>query len=242
MNQQLFLFELPTPTVQEMLLDMAKHGNLFYSVSDVARLSGYSGYQVYWAIWYCRLDAISICGQWRIPYTVIPTWIQEKEVLEEQYESYRNLMKEREVPGFWKARKMLGAGAGKKAVKTFLASKGLVATDQLLEMISSHSPIDKTAATEEEGDLIDWYELDQLPLPSIAKMDTWSRILRVPEDSLSAEAVWNGESTIPRDRMLEFLIEREIANIPVFSTKMFQVAVPYEDFGQLPLPFGDTDI
>ncbi len=52
MNQQLFLFELPTPTVQEMLLDMAKHGNLFYSVSDVARLSGYSGYQVYWAIWY----------------------------------------------------------------------------------------------------------------------------------------------------------------------------------------------
>ncbi len=88
---------------------------------------------------------------------------------------------------------MLGAGAGKKAVKTFLASKGLVATDQLLEMISSHSPIDKTAATEEEGDLIDWSELDQLPLPSIAKMDTWSRILRVPEDSLSAEAVWNGE-------------------------------------------------
>lgn len=242
MSQQLFLFEMPKPTIQDVLLAMAEHGSVFYSVSDVARLSGYSGYQVYWAIWYCRLDAISVCGQWRIPYTAILEWIEQKEQLEQQYENYRLLMKEREVPGFWKARKLIKSGYSSAAVKAFLAEKGLVATDYLIGLISKHSFIDRTADIEEEGDLFDWYDLHRLQLPAIARMSTWASILRVPEDSLAAEPRWNGMSDISNEMMLEFLIEREIANIPVFSSKMFQMTPPPDDdFGQLPLPFGDSD-
>lgn len=236
MDQQLSLFDLPKPSIQEMLLSMAELGSLFYSVSDVARMTGYTGYQVYWAIWFCRLDAVSVCGQWRIPYTAILQWIDHKDELEQQYELYRLQMKEREVPGFWEARKMLKLGSSHAEVKMFLVEeKGLVVTDYLVELITRHSPIDRQADTEEET-LDDWYDLQDLPFPGFASLHGWATILRVPTDSLVADHHWNDHRKINKKQMLGYLIEREIVNIPVFSTRMIQCNPPEdEDLGQLPL-------
>lgn len=216
MDQQPVLFDLPRQNTIDALLARLPQGRIFHSVRDVQRLTCLTMSQIYWAVWYCRLDAICVCGQWRIPYTAVLEWWPVKEDLERLDAEYLETVKEREVPLALKARSYMDAGINRLEIKKTLYAAGVVANDYLLDSIAARILPDRTQPAEEQ-ECLDWYGLDSLPLPAEASVGGWASVLAVSRDALAADGLWPPEQMVDRDQMLDYLVLRERVNSPVFT-------------------------
>lgn len=70
---------------------------LFWTPKEVSRLLELSGYQTYWLIWRCRLDAISICGEYRIPWFSIIDYLSDRKKIKRQFWAYKALLTEKDT-------------------------------------------------------------------------------------------------------------------------------------------------
>jgi len=77
----------------------AYSGKLFWTPREVSRLMDLSGYQTYWLIWQCRLDALSICGEYRIPWFSILDYLADRKKIKRQFWAYKNLLTNKDTDG-----------------------------------------------------------------------------------------------------------------------------------------------
>ncbi|MGD1834043.1 MAG: hypothetical protein ACPKOP_11920 [Sphaerochaetaceae bacterium] len=70
---------------------------LFWTPKEASRLLELSGYQTYWLIWRCRLDALSICGEYRIPWFSIIDYLEDRKKIKRQFWAYKNLLTDKET-------------------------------------------------------------------------------------------------------------------------------------------------
>ena len=90
MLQQTMLFTMTEIDLKHMLQHHAVHnGKLFWTPKEVSKLLKLSGYQTYWLIWRCRLDALYVCGVYRIPWFCILDFLSDYRVIKRQFWAYK---------------------------------------------------------------------------------------------------------------------------------------------------------
>lgn len=177
LQQELFPDLHPSLTLKSLLQQRAADGKLFYKLKEVARMFRLSGFQVHWAIKLCRLDALFVCGEYRIPWFSILDWVEDHHRIKRQ---------------FW----------------VFRACVNGHVKDDI--HVSENSSI-------EEESPEDYYFLQDLHLPASMSVYELSLILEVPYLALQQEMHVSGQITWPE--VYDYLVEREVVNLPVFERK-----------------------
>ncbi|PKL14774.1 MAG: hypothetical protein CVV52_00280 [Spirochaetae bacterium HGW-Spirochaetae-8] len=207
MEKQHVLFNIPRPSIRDVLLSSASRGRLFYSVRQVADLLGISGFRVYYLVYNYRLDALLIGGEYRIPWTAVLDWIADREEISRQYFDYLAYIEEREVkgnPGFLKSH---------KGIPTLPI--GLPIGSELLSRIHKRQLPDPRSLVTTEADPLDWYALEDLKLPLSGTVGDWASVFSVGPSAITEDSQWNEASVIEYPEMLDWMIEREVVNLPV---------------------------
>lgn len=177
LQQELFPDLHPSLNLKSLLQQRAADGKLFYKLKEVARMFRLSGFQVHWAIKLCRLDALFVCGEYRIPWFSILDWVEDHWQIKRQ---------------FWTFQAIVNAHA------------------------KSDIYVSESSSIYEEAPQ-DYYCLPDLYLPNVMSVYELSLILEVPYLALQQEMNVSGQITWPE--VLDFLIEREFVNLPVFARK-----------------------
>ena len=90
MQQEIFPnFTSVNICLEDLLHRRASDGKLFYKTREVAQLLHLSGYQIYYAIVRYRLDALQVCGVYRIPWFSIIDWIRDHKRIEHQFWAFQ---------------------------------------------------------------------------------------------------------------------------------------------------------
>ncbi|AEC02062.1 helix-turn-helix domain-containing protein [Parasphaerochaeta coccoides] len=176
LQQELFPPLPPSLSLKALLQQRAREGHIFYKPKDVARLLKVSGFQVYYAITRYRLDAVMVCGEYRIP------WFSIVEFLENQPQIKRQ---------FW---------AFQHYVNSHVSEKDIY--------ISENSDIYEDAPQ-------DYYGLKDLHIPTDLRIEELANILEVSTTLLIKDGHFG--HTVPWPDAFDYLVEREVCNLPVFE-------------------------
>jgi excisionase family DNA binding protein len=224
-EKQHVLFNIPRPSIRDVLLSSASRGRLFYSVRQVADLLGISGFRVYYLVYNYRLDALLIGGEYRIPWTAVLDWMADREEIARQYFDYLAYIEEREVkgsPGFLK---------NHKGIPTL--PMDLPVGSELLSRIRKRQlPAPRSLVTT-EADPLDWYALEDLHLPLSGTAAEWAALFSVNPSAITEDSQWNEASVIEYPEMLDWMIEREVVNLPVPYRFVTPKKIDREGKGQL---------
>ncbi len=95
MLQQRSLFSTKDYNLESLLQHHAVYNDkLFWTPREVSRLLDLSKYQVYWLIWRFRLDAVYVCGVYRVPWFSIIDYMNDRKVIKRQYWAFRSIANE----------------------------------------------------------------------------------------------------------------------------------------------------
>lgn len=205
-------FNFDPPTLSEMLEAAAEcEGRYFWTMKETARLLKTSTSDVWWLIVHCRLDALLICGEYRIPWTAIVRYQSEKRRISAQYHCYKHWTFYRRAYCFLELR------AGYYVVH--LMRRQMIPMEMILHMPRRELPDpqlwtawDPDAETEEA--LEDWYDLPELGLPYELTAEGWASLLRVGRAAGLAETGWFSGDLVDWPTAYDYLVEREVVNLP----------------------------
>lgn len=76
------------------------------------------------------------------------------------------------------------------------------------------SPVRYADMPAAEANPADWYSLDMLPLPDMASTETWERLIGARPKSICIETGWASCQMIEWPEMYDYMIEREVINLP----------------------------
>lgn len=206
-DPQLSLFQLPRTSIATALQNAASNGRLFYSIREVAQVLGISGFRVYYLVYYYRLDALVVAGEYRIPFTAIIDYLQDRHRITQQYRDYLTLVDGQTITG---ALSFLADPAGPLP----LLPGGVSITADMAEAMLARTWPEVSQGTP-EVDLIDWYGLDDLRLPHSATVMRWAELLGVHAWALAVDSNWGESQTIEWPEMYDWMITREVVNLPV---------------------------
>lgn len=207
MEKQHVLFNIPKPSIGDVLLSSASRGRSFYTVRQVADLLGISGFRVYYLVYNYRLDALLIGGEYRIPWTAVLDWMADREEISRQYFDYLAYIEEREIKG------RLGFLRNRKGIPTL--PMGLPVGPELLSRIRRRELPDPKSLTTTEADPLDWYALEDLRLPLSGTAAEWAALFSVSPSAICGDSNWSEASVIEYPEMLDWMVEREVVNLPV---------------------------
>lgn len=169
-----------------------------------------SGFRVYYLVYYYRLDALVVAGEYRIPFTAIIDYLSDRQQIVQQFRDYLAFVSERTVTG------VLPFIADPTAPLPKLPEDVSV-PEELAEAILSRSWADLSDGGTEvsEATLVDWYGLPDLRLPHRASVRTWAELLGVHSWALSADTGWSEAQVVEWPEMYDWMIARQVANLPV---------------------------
>jgi hypothetical protein len=206
-DMQLDLFNIKGLPTSVALQKAACNGRLFYSIRQASHLLGISGFRVYYLVYYYRLDALLIGGEYRIPYTAILDYLTDQAPITCQYFNYLAWTEAREVKGFFSFLQ--------DNTSLPVLPEGMPVTLALAERMLQRVLPDPMANDSTSCDPTDWYALSDLGMPLKGSVDDWAHILQSTPTALLADGEWNEESIIDYPEMLDWLVEREIVNLPI---------------------------
>ena len=188
MLQQTTLFTMKEIDLKHMLQHHATYNDkLFWTPREVSRILQLSGYQTYWLIWRCRLDALYVCGVYRIPWFCILDFLSD----------YRSIKRQ-----FWAYKAMTGeADTAKVRVPVSLPT--------------------------EEQDPEDYYCLSDLDIPDHITLQDLAATLRISPEALGLQYRWTS-MVLSWPEVLDFLVECEVVNLPIFVDRQPQLIAPAE--------------
>lgn len=205
-------FDFVPPTLSEMLEAAAQcEGRHFWTMREAARLLETSASDVWWLIVHCRLDALLVCGQYRIPWTAIARYQREKRRISAQYLCYKHWTSYRRANSFLELR------AGYYV--THLMRRQKIPMEMIRSMPKRELPDPQlwtawNPDTETEEMLEDWYDLQELRLPFELTAEGWASLLRVDQSECLTEAGWFSGDLVDWPTAYDYLIDREVVNLP----------------------------
>lgn len=169
-----------------------------------------SGFRVYYLVYYYRLDALVVAGEYRIPFTAIIDYLTDRHQIVQQFRDYLAFVSERTVTG------VLPFIADPTAPLPKLPEDVSVSAE-LAEAILNRPWTDLSDGGTEvsEATLVDWYGLPDLRLPHRASVRTWAELLGVHSWALSADTGWSEAQVVEWPEMYDWMIARQVANLPV---------------------------
>lgn len=205
--KQLDLFNVKV-SLAVVLQRAAQNGRLFYTIKQVSKMLGISGFRVYYLVYNYRLDALLIGGEYRIPYTAILDYLSDHSMITRQYFNYLSWTEAREVRG------VLPFITGESSDLPRLQEGMAVGPALARRIMLRNLPNPSSLAVEEEAP-IDWYGLSDLKLPQCASVSAWACLLETSVDVLIADGTWRDDSLVEYPDMHDWLVDREVVNLPV---------------------------
>ncbi len=208
MEKQLDLFQTTRVSIAVALQRAASNGRLFYTIRQVANLLGISGFRVYYLVYNYRLDALWVAGEYRIPFTAIIDYLQDRAVITRQYFDYLIYTDSRTLKGVF----AFVQDPDNQPLPTL--PEGLpVNPDTAMSILGRAWPQKTQGSTEPNP--IDWYGLEDLRLPWKATVGDWAGILEISTAALLTDSSWSEEEIVCWPEMYDWMIEREVVNQPI---------------------------
>jgi excisionase family DNA binding protein len=206
-EKQLDLFNINISTAV-VLQKAASNGRLFYTIRQVAKMLGISGFRVYYLVYNYRLDALMVGGEYRIPYTAILDYLSDRCMITRQFFDYLAWIETREISG------ALPFISGESSVLPRLPEGLLVSTGLARRIRNRILPDPESLATAEDNP-IDWYDLADLGLPQCARVATWAGIMQTTVGAIISDSDWYEDSRVDYPEMYDWMVEREVVNLPI---------------------------
>jgi hypothetical protein len=212
MAQQQLDFGFDQPSLPVILRAAADaDSRYFWTMQETARLLKTSASEVWWLIVHYRLDALLVCGEYRIPWTAICRLIDDKKRIQEQFNCYQCWTTYRQVKFFLELR----AGAD---VRNAMQAQN-VPPELVQAMLRRKLPDPQMWSSSTPGQILepdqeDWYELHALDLPTELLADDWAGLLRVGRGMWLLETGLESGALVGWPEVYDLLIEREVVNLP----------------------------
>ena len=188
------LFASSSLSAREMLMPKAREGKLFYSISQVASMTGRSPFEVRYAITATyHLDALKLGEEYRVPYSAVLDYL---DYLENKSGDFEELDGSRDYD------------PGRTALYIYLSNMPHGRRPK------GRRPYDDLPGKEETA-LVDWYLLQRLPLPHKASAGEWAGILGVPSLLVRQTFGCRWSDMVPWPEMYDWLVSCEVVNLPV---------------------------
>ena len=188
------LFASSSLSAREMLMPKAREGKLFYSISQVASMTGRSPFEVRYAITATyHLDALKLGEEYRVPYSAVLDYL---DYLENKSGDFEELDGSRDYDH------------GRTALYIYLSNMPHGRRPK------GRRPYDDLPGKEETAP-VDWYLLQRLPLPHKASAGEWAGILGVPSLLVRQTFGCRWSDMVPWPEMYEWLVSCEVVNLPV---------------------------
>lgn len=208
MDMQLDLFKTTKISLAVALQRAASNGRLFYTIRQVANLLGISGFRVYYLVYNYRLDALLVAGEYRIPFTAVIDYLHDRFKITRQYFDYLAYTDRRTISGVLP----FLADPDKASLPT-LPEGVAITPDLAMQLLQRNWP--SLDADTQEAAPIDWYGLEDLRLPMKAPLPCWASILATSVSAFVADSEWREDEIITWWDMYDWMIEREVVNLPV---------------------------
>lgn len=222
-----FLFSIPT-SIEDRIQAYEDNGRYFLTLQESAKVLGLSVYEVRYAILNYRLDALLVTGEYRI----LTDWIRTYgKCRSDDYTSYARALEEMEFSG---VHALAFEGRITEAVRR------VEELDKPYQVLSDLVRFDRQRHYDdmpsEEEAVLDWYGLSSLTFwpADIACIGDWASLLRVNALVLAREMSIDPSSQVEWPEMYDFLVEREVLNLPCPFT-VWQNRREDEPSGQLTL-------
>lgn len=206
-GKQLDLFNIKI-SLAVVLQKAARNGRLFYTIRQVSKMLGISGFRVYYLVYNYRLDALLVGGEYRIPYSAILGYLSDRCMITRQYFDYLAWIEEREIKG------VLPYITGDSKDLPRL-QEGLPVDNGLARKMRTRILPNPALLATAEDDPVDWYDLADLGLPHRAKLATWASILQTTVSALTGDSDWHEDSMVDYPEMYDWMVDREVVNLPV---------------------------
>lgn len=205
MQDELFQIE---ETPMDRLSQIEARGIQFITIAQAASVLGFSDYEVRYVISFYRLDALLIAGSYRIPVTAMRTFLTTDE--QEAYNVFYRAIKAVEIKGVYS----LVKDGSLEEVRSSLEALSLP-LDRIIDLTEKDTFYCYSEMSGNEDNPIDWYELDKIKWPSSgATISDYAAVLQVNPRHLAAEIERNASEQIEWPEFYDFLIEREVINLP----------------------------
>ncbi len=206
-EKQLDLFNIKV-SLAVVLQRAARNGRLFYTIRQVSKMLGISGFRVYYLVYNYRLDALLIGGEYRIPYTAILDYLSDRCMITRQYFDYLAWTEAREVKGAL-------SYITEESTELPRLPEGLIVNPALARRIRNRILPDPSSLTIEEADPVDWYALADLGLPQCARVAAWAAILQTTVGAITSDSEWHEGSMVDYLEMYDWMVDRQVVNLPV---------------------------
>lgn len=221
------LFSIPT-SIEDLIQAYEGNGRHFLTLQESAKVLGMTVYEVRYAILNYRLDALLVTGEYRIQMDWLRAYERHRN---DDYTSYARTLEEMEYSG---VHALAFDGRLTEAVKRVeqLGKPYQVLSDLVRKDRQRHYD----GMPGEEAAMIDWYGLSGFDFwpDDIASIGDWAKVLRVHAPALSRELYMDPSSQVEWPEMYDFLVEREVVNLPCPFT-VWQNRREEEPSGQLSL-------
>lgn len=225
MQDELFQIE---ETPMDRLSQVEARGIQFITIAQAAAVLGFTDYEVRYVISLYRLDALLIAGSYRIPVTAMKTFLTTDE--QEAYNVFYRAIKAVEIKGVYS----LVKDGSLEEVKSSLEALSLP-LDRIIDLTEKDTFYNYSEMPGNEDNPIDWYGLDKINWPSAeATISDYAAVLQVHPRHLAAEIGRSASDQIDWPEFYDFLIEREVINLPCpFNVE--RPAIPKPENTQLSL-------
>ena len=201
------LFASSSLSAREMLMPKAREGKLFYSISQVASMTGRSPFEVRYAITATyHLDALKLGEEYRVPYSAVLDYL---DYLENKSGDFEELDGSRDYD------------PGRTALYIYLSNMPHGRRPK------GRRPYDDLPGKEETAP-VDWYLLQRLPLPHKASAGEWAGILGVPSLLVRQTFGCRWSDMVPWPEMYDWLVSCEVVNFPIPFNSPEPVTLPSE--------------
>jgi hypothetical protein len=185
-----FQLDLLPLTVEERIGAASAGPTLFFFVREAAQILTLTEAQVRWAIRWYRLDSLLVGNQYRIPRSALARFWRCRRAITRQRIGYDLCIKRQE----------LLAPDPKPPIRSVLA-RDVFGSDDRPEA--------------QEPDMMDWYDLWELPFPYEATAADWGRLLRSPTACIVQDAGATAQDVLRWPEIYDWMISREMVNLPV---------------------------
>ncbi|WP_319758127.1 hypothetical protein [uncultured Sphaerochaeta sp.] len=220
--------EIGVLSSEEMLKLAVEQGRRFFSRRESAAILGITPGQAGDLMKLCRLDAFWIGGEYRVHWTSLASFLEEFGWIRQQYLNYLSFTQPREVKHFWKTRKIMHNGGSIENVRALLERQ--LVKDWLIYRIADRK-LPETDQPIEEQTFRDWYDIPGMDLPSTASCLQWARLIGTRPSVIGVSPY----TTITYPEMFDWLVEREVVNLPVFRQENIEEKEPENFDPQLAL-------
>lgn len=226
MADDLFTFELG---MEDMLHGHELAGRRLLSVTQAASCLGLTPFETRYAISRYRLDALLVTGEYRIA----TDWVRRFSTISktEDFMDYDLVLSQMEIEG---VHALMFDGRVRPLVESLRATGRSVS--EIAGLVGHDRQFHYDGMPGDEEDPLDWYDLPSLGIwPETGDVRTWAQVLNLNADELAIEAGLCSGMDVGWPEIYDYLVSREVVNLPCPYVVSKPERRKEEDDGQLDL-------